>query len=196
MSVPHVSGGEFPGLSRDDVIHRVGLTDCPWCGYEVYEEEDRMDKYDIWFRLPHIKKVILNNSYYKVGHCVVVSGCPKCRKLSWVHRTFDAMTRLFEDDSWIEKDPERKERRDLLRKPLDIDKIRAEVHRRGMEAINEVLSAICLKCIYFKGLVKTYDSFWVQRFMCGRDDEERERGISHFQEPDDCNAYEEKPLNT
>ena len=187
MTVPHVSGDESQYLRKDDVgvYHRRGLTDCPWCGYEFVESKKHsMEKYNIWYENPWIKEVVLNNTYYKVGCVVVVSKCPECMKLSWLHRHLDTMAEMFDEKSL------RHEGSEKLRKPLNIDAIRQEMHNRGMKSVNEMLSAICHKCTHFKGILKHYDTFWYHKFICGRENEERERSIHWFQNPDDCDAYQ------
>ena len=194
MTVPHVSGEDSQYLRKDDVdvYHRQGLTDCPWCGYESADPNDEysMEKYDIWFRTPHIKEVVLNNTYYKMGMAVIVSSCPKCKKLSWIHRSLSTMSEFFFPHSWQDED-----RVKALTEPLVKEAIWAEMHRRGMENVQEMLSAICHKCEHFRGITKTFDSFWHHQMICARDEKERERSISHFQEADDCNAYEKKKLS-
>lgn len=188
--VPHVSGEDSEYLRRGkrldvDVAHRQGLTSCPWCGYEAAEtKEHSMERYDIWYELPWIVEVVLNNTYYKVACAVVVSRCPECTKLSWLHRHLDKMAEMFEKRGYSYEGNEK------LREPLNIDAIRQEMHSRGMRSVNEMLSAICHKCKHFKGLQKHYDTFWYHEFVCGRDGEDRVRTISHFRELDDCNAYD------
>ena len=132
MAVPHVSGDDSQYLRKKnvDVLHRKGLTDCPWCGYEFADTERHgMRKYNIWYENPWIKEVILNNSYYKVGCVVIVSKCPECMKLSWLHRQLDSMAELFE------KNGLRYEGSEKLREPLNIDAIRQEMHDRGSRAV-------------------------------------------------------------
>jgi len=188
MIVPHVSGDNSQYLRKDDVkvYHRQGLTDCPWCGFESADPEDThsMEEYDIWFRTPQIKEVVLNNTYYKMGCCVIVSSCPKCKKLSWVHRKLDTMSELFFHHSWQDEN-----RVKALSEPLDKNAIWGEMHRRGMESVQEMFSAICHNCVHFRGIIKTFDSFWYHKMVCARDGRERERSIGHFQKPDDCNAF-------
>lgn len=195
MTVPHVSGDDSKYLRRGkkldvSVSHRQGLTDCPWCGFEATEtKKHSMERYNIWYEKPWIVEVILNNTYYKVGCVVVVSRCPECAKLSWLHRKLDSMVDMFEKRSLGF------EEKDELRDPLNIDALRKEMHNRGMRSVKEVLSAICHNCIHFKGILKHYDVFWYHQFTCGRDNEDRIRTISHFQEKDNCNAYEVKVKN-
>lgn len=187
MTVPHVSGDDSQYLRKENIAiaHRQGLTDCPWCGFEAAEpDKHSMEQYDVWYKLPWIKEVVLNGTYYKRGCCVVVSSCPKCGKLSWLHRELDGMSDLFFPDSY-----DKGERTSLLTKPLNKEAIWGEVHKRGMENVKEMLSAICHKCEHFRGIKKTYDTFWSYEMICARDEKEKERVIRWFQKPDDCNAF-------
>jgi hypothetical protein len=73
-------------LARDDditksVFHRAGITNCPHCDYEPPNRLDRL-----WFQLKHLRFIVMDSCHYKVAAIAVISSCPKCGELSWVHQ--------------------------------------------------------------------------------------------------------------
>ena len=77
--------------------HRGGVWDCPHCGWG-----DSND-FKIWFKRPYIKEVHLQTRLFKLAHLVIVSTCPKCTLISWIHYEIDSVLRKKE---WADSYPE------------------------------------------------------------------------------------------
>lgn len=67
--------------------HRADFEHCPNCGHSMNNKS--------WQRAA--VTLVLNPGCYKAGSVAVMSECPKCFGLSWVHH---AMTGFAWDDDW------------------------------------------------------------------------------------------------
>lgn len=124
-----------PLLDRQDCWHRIGVSDCPHCGADYHGK----DLY-IWDKYPHVAHVIFEAKYRKIGMFVVVSTCPKCHKLSWVHHEYDSIIRAVECD--LECLPE-SERRLMY----DLDKLKEARAKILKKLDDEWNRSLCKKCV-------------------------------------------------
>jgi len=195
MIIPHTTKETSQYLYNKAlaVAHRMGITNCPWCGYEYYrsyDDEYSTRNYDIWFEAPWLKEIILRSPMNKIDSVIAVSKCPKCGELSWVHKELEKLVELFDPADY------NYENRNMnIVKNLDAQKLRDEMTRRFIENINEFQNSICLKCKHFKGIKNSYYGFWKIEVYCDRSGEIKSTRVNWFQTPEDCNDYEKKEKN-
>ena len=107
MTVPHFFRDEgdcilnrLREIDHIAVYHRRDVWSCPHCGWGDSNE------FDVWFKTPYIKEVHIQSRLFKLGHVVIVSRCPKCREISWIHYEIDNILQKKEfADLYPEDDP-------------------------------------------------------------------------------------------
>jgi len=63
----------------DEIAHRAGVHYCPHCEWDD-------DRYGQTFdELPHLREVLLDSRRGITNAVILISACPSCKELSWVH---------------------------------------------------------------------------------------------------------------
>lgn len=100
------------------INHRADFKHCPSCDHAM--EHTQWDKAAV--------TLILDPSYYKAGSVTVVSECPKCFELSWVH---ESMSSFQWNEAWPEDWKQAVEKREAAVK---------------LEAVREWGASLCHNC--------------------------------------------------
>lgn len=107
----------------DDICHRAGITMCPECDYDGDLES---------WGIEHATHIILDPQIYlKSDSIIMISPCPKCGELSWVHQRIDGIL----SDASRKKIPE-----------STIVKIKKERIRRIRNSVDQLYNSPCMTC--------------------------------------------------
>jgi len=117
--------------------HRIGVWDCPYCGYGNFND------CDFWDFAENIHEIILNGRICKMDGIIVLSECPNCHKISWCHRDLDFYSRFTDKTSFM-FNPKME--------GIDHDRLEAEVKRRAEECHNAWEGCLCQTCRYVQKL--------------------------------------------
>lgn len=65
--------------------HRGEVVICPLCNKNIGHQD--------WFNLDSIKEIILKSSHNKSNTAIVISECPECFELSWIHKKLSELAK-------------------------------------------------------------------------------------------------------
>lgn len=136
-----------PLLDNQDCYHRRGITNCPHCG------EDFKDLWT-WEKSPHLIHVIFDlRRFYKKGHFLTVSSCPKCKQLSWCHGDLDWTIHHIEFNKTYAPD-------DTI--AIDIEKLKEERIRWTNEIKEKWDNSLCKRCVQEKTVDEDKYGFYIK----------------------------------
>ena len=116
----------------DGILHRAGITSCPHCGF-ISSRGDIARSCDVWAE--KAKTLVLDTVHGKHGSVAVVSECPECFELSWVHQPFSFFSEWMDIYSVAWKRA-----------------ANAEHTRRHMDAVHTFADSLCAKCQHLRSL--------------------------------------------
>lgn len=125
--------------------HREGVWSCPYCDWQ--DEHRHMDK---WYDKYHVEELIFGYWYGKVTGFIIVSTCPSCGELSWLHEDYSYGARHLENHPELIKviEEESNKRKDYVK----------DLWERGP----------CRKCKYLRKDKTEIQDYYIHK-ECGED---------------------------
>lgn len=127
MTVPHARTETplFEILKADGILssHRRSITRCPFCDFGDWDTD--------WHSADLAREVILDHYMNKVESAIIISECPKCHNMSWVHRGLEYLI-------WDTEDNENS--------PFDKQLVQEEIERRKHNAYTDWENSLCKTC--------------------------------------------------
>ena len=76
------------GMSKT-YYHRAGIRYCPHCKFEGDDH--------VWYYEENVIEVAFNHPWRCRNGCIVISSCPKCKELSWIHYEIDFLIEVVKN---------------------------------------------------------------------------------------------------
>lgn len=122
------------------VAHRVDFSTCPECEHRDWQNATKLS-HEEWMK--RAVTLVLEPVIWKGGCVAVISECPKCFELSWVHQRFSS---IYWATEWFPA-----EWRNRARKLSDTLKLEAEA---------QLSASLCTGCLHLKRPTTDYVPVW------------------------------------